>query len=233
MIKKNTNRPYSCPSLLRRKVIPHRRPSVLIIIINIIALTLLSTEIFSQKNELDSCNIVWTSQSKNSGESMPCGGGDIGLNVWVENGDVLFYISKSGTFDENNAFLKPGRVRVKLSPNPFEGKIFKQELILKDGYVNITGSDGNLSAQINIWVDVFNPVIHIDITTGNAVDAEVIYETWRYRDRINKSRENNANSYKWTKDQITTYKDVIAFKGNQVLFYHQQQTSAFSYLCIR
>jgi hypothetical protein len=29
-------------------------------------------------------NVVWTSQSKNSSESMPCGGGGVGLNVWVE-----------------------------------------------------------------------------------------------------------------------------------------------------
>ena len=42
---------------------------------------------------------IWTSQSKNSSESMPCGGHDIGMNVWVENGDVLFYASQSGWFD--------------------------------------------------------------------------------------------------------------------------------------
>jgi hypothetical protein len=40
-------------------------------------------------------NVVWNTQSQNSSESMPCGGGDIGLNVWVENGNVLFYIAKS------------------------------------------------------------------------------------------------------------------------------------------
>ena len=34
----------------------------------------------------DAYNVVWTTQSKNSSESMPLGGGDIGLNVWVENG---------------------------------------------------------------------------------------------------------------------------------------------------
>ena len=34
----------------------------------------------------DSYNVVWTTQSRNSSESMPLGGGDLGLNVWVENG---------------------------------------------------------------------------------------------------------------------------------------------------
>ncbi|MDR1331484.1 MAG: DUF5703 domain-containing protein [Tannerella sp.] len=28
-------------------------------------------------------NITWDSPAKNSSESMPCGGSDIGLNVWV------------------------------------------------------------------------------------------------------------------------------------------------------
>src|SRR3954468_21502432 len=95
-----------------------------------------------QPNEINSCNISWTSQSRNSSESMPCGGGDIGLNVWVEKGELLFYVSKTGTFDDNNAILKLGRVRVKLSPNPFAGSEFRQELILKDGYVRIQGSNG-------------------------------------------------------------------------------------------
>jgi hypothetical protein len=60
----------------------------------------------------DRYNVVWNSPSKNSSESMPCGGGDVGLNVWVEDGDILFYLSKSGTFDENNTLLKLGRVRI-------------------------------------------------------------------------------------------------------------------------
>ena len=103
---------------------------------------LASVAIHAQPAALEDYSITWTTPSTNASESMPCGGGDIGLNVWVENGDVLFYVSKSGTFDENNALLKLGRVRVKLSPNPFEGNVFKQELILKDGYLKINGSNG-------------------------------------------------------------------------------------------
>jgi len=45
---------------------------------------------------LQAYNPYWTTQSKNSSESMPCGGGDIGMNVWVENDEVLLYISRSG-----------------------------------------------------------------------------------------------------------------------------------------
>jgi hypothetical protein len=59
---------------------------------------------------------VWTTQSRNSSESMPCGGGDIGMNVWVEGGDLLVYISRSGMFDDNNTLLKAGRIRITLTP---------------------------------------------------------------------------------------------------------------------
>ena len=27
-------------------------------------------------------DVVWTTQSRNSSESMPCGGHDIGMNIW-------------------------------------------------------------------------------------------------------------------------------------------------------
>ena len=82
----------------------------------------------------------------------PVAVGDIGMNIWVEDGDVMFYVSRSGTFDENNCQLKQGRVRLRLSPNPFkDAKNFRQELKLKDGYVEIAA--GN--TQIQFWVDVF------------------------------------------------------------------------------
>ena len=59
--------------------------------------------------------LIWRTPSTDSSASMPCGGGDIGMNVWVEDGDVLFYISRSGTFDEHNCLLKQGRIRLRLS----------------------------------------------------------------------------------------------------------------------
>jgi hypothetical protein len=86
----------------------------------LVLISLLLGNRLAAQSELDNCNITWTTQSKNSGESMPCGGGDIGLNVWVENGELFFYIARSGTFDENNALLKLGR-----------GKCFPTEIGIK------------------------------------------------------------------------------------------------------
>ena len=104
-------------------------------------------------------DVVWNSQSRNSSGSMPCGGGDIGMNVWVEDDDVFFYLCRSGSFDENNTLLKQGRFRIRLTPNPFAGKSdFRQTLHLKDGYVSVTTPMG----QMHIWADVFHPVVHVE-----------------------------------------------------------------------
>jgi hypothetical protein len=169
-------------------------------------------------------NVIWNSQSKNSSESMPCGGGDIGMNVWVEKGELLIYIARSGSFDENNGLMKSGRLRVKLFPNPFDGNNFTQELHLQEGYVTVEGENNGVKAAVKIWTEVVQPVIHIDIKSNRRVSAESSYESWRYQDRVLKARENFANSWKWAapKNNIGK-KDVIDFNNNGVLFYHHNE----------
>ena len=133
---------------------------------------------------LDAYNVVWTTQSKGSRDSMPCGGGDVGCNVWVENGEVLFYISRSGTFDENNTMLKLGRVRLRLTPNSFApGGEFRQELKLRRGCVEITGKADDAAATVTLWAEVFRPVIHVDVRSDAPVAVEANYESRRTTDR--------------------------------------------------
>jgi len=181
-------------------------------------------KVIAQERKMSSDHIIWTSQSKNSSESMPCGGGDIGLNVWVEQGEIYAYIAKSGTFDENNTLLKLGRVKLKLTPNPFEGKIFKQELVLKDGYIQISGSNGNLKAEVKVWVDVFKPLIHFEVSVNQKVVTIASYQNWRFEDRVTKGKENNQNSYKWApQGTVQTFKDSVSFRDNAVEFFHQNR----------
>jgi len=190
--------------------------------------------VFSQQKGLLNHNVIWATQSRNSSESMPVGGGDIGVNVWVEVGEVYLYLSRSGTFDENNTLLKLGRVKLSLSPNPFAGKTFKQELVLKDGYVLISGEDGKLNAQIKVWVDVFKPVVNIEIEANQKVLTAASYESWRFEDRITKGKENNQNSYKWAPQGIVkTAKDEIDFRGNQIEFSHQNAAETVFDVAVR
>lgn len=179
---------------------------------------------YAQKGELDRCNITWSSPSKNASESMPCGGGDIGLNVWVEDGSLYFYMAQSGAFDENNALLKLGRIRLQLSPNPFAETHFSQQLVLQDGAVHINATANNISTQVVIWVDVFRPVIHVSVSGSKPAEAILSYENWHYKDRPSTGKANNANSYKWApQGPVFTYKDSIYFTENGVAFFHRNK----------
>ena len=175
-------------------------------------------------------NVIWNTPSRNSSESMPCGGGDIGMNIWVEEGDILFYLSRSGTFDENNCQLKQGRFRIRLFPSPFkDAKDFRQELKLKDGYVEVSAGD----TQIQLWADVYHPVVHVEITNAQPLRTEVSYENWRYKERMIRKGEGQQCSYKWAppKGAVTTADFVslsskrklpgMTKKENLLLFYHR------------
>ncbi len=163
--------------------------------------------------------LMWTTQSRNSSESMPCGGGDIGLNVWTENHEILFYLSRSGTFDENNTLLKLGRFRMRLTPNPFaDEQHFKQELHLNEGYVSIAGKE----ATVLIWVDVFHPVVHVEVDSKQAVSVDLRYESWRYKDRLVSKAEGQQTSYKWAVPQgLVTKRDSVRADGEGLTFFHR------------
>ena len=186
--------------------------------------------VLAQNNSLDAYNIVWNTQSKNASESMPCGGGDIGLNVWVEKGDILMYLSRSGAFDENNVFPKLGRVRLRLSPNPFNDGFFKQELKLKEGMVEILGKLAGKMVAVKIWIDVFQPVIHVETSSKKTISLEAVYENWRTKDVewTNPKMTNASLAFRDAPMNAIIRKDSIQFHHDKVLFYHRnRQESLF------
>ena len=152
------------------------------------------------------------------------------MNIWVEEDDILFYLSRSGTFDENNCQLKQGRFRIRLFPSPFkDAKDFRQELKLKDGYVEVSAG----GTQIQLWADVYHPVVHVEITNAQPLRTEVSYENWRYKERMIRKGEGQQCSYKWAppKGAVTTADFVslsskrklpgMTKKENLLLFYHR------------
>jgi len=195
------------------------------ILLLFITFLFISRSSIAQKNELDYDNILWTSQSKNASESMPCGGGDIGLNVWVEKGNLYLYMARSGSFDENNALLKAGRLKLTFTPGIFDSNNFKQELHLAQGYVTISGENNGIATTIKIWTDVFAPIIHLEVSCNKKIQVTAAYESWRYKDRILQPRENFGNSWKWAAPENNVgKKDEIYFKDNAVLFYHSNSS---------
>lgn len=185
-----------------------------IFFIAIFCALLLSLPAFAQ-------NLRWNSPSGNAAGSMPCGGGDIGMNVWVEKNELFVYIARSGSFDENNTLLKSGRVRMKFDPDPFGGELFLQELHLDEGYVTVSASRGSLKLKITIEADVLHPVVRFSVDANKRVNVTAVYENWRHEDRLLSTRENFGNSWKWAgPKQTIAHRDSVSFRENGVLFYH-------------
>jgi len=174
-------------------------------------LTIVSTDhLQAQPAAFDAYNVVWETPSARSADAMPAVGGSIGCNVWVENGDLLLYAQQSGAFDKNYEFNKMGRFIVKLDPNPFaEGARFRQELKLRQGYVEITANHpSNGKVTVKVWVEINRPVVHVDVDTDRPIGMAATYETWRYKDELIPA----------TKDPLTSDRraSIYDFDGYQV-----------------
>jgi len=170
---------------------------------------------------------VWTSPSRNASESMPCGGHDIGMNVWVEQGDLLFYIAQSGWFDENNTLLKAGRWRLHIDGQPFMGKDFEQRLCLDEGCIYIKGG----GTEVRLWADVQEPVVFVTTQSGRQRTATLSYESWRYHDRPVTKAECQQCSYKWVipKDCYTFADSIKAEDGRLTFSHRNRQQTVFDF----
>jgi len=180
---------------------------------------------------------------------MPVSGGDVGLNAWVEKDDpsapegsaatsLLVYIGRAGYRDENGALLKPGRVRVKLTPNPFANAEFRQELKLREGYVLVTAKQpGGKTCAIKVWVEIHRPIVHLDITSDNAVTAEATYESWRTEDiELPNDRTKHDRramcmiNYDAYPGKVFLYKDEIRADKKLLRFHHRVDNSKDSFV---
>ena len=164
---------------------------------------------------------VWTSPSKNSSESMPVGGHDIGMNVWVENGDLLIYMCQSGWFDENNTLLKAGRLRLSTGDDALRRDGFRQELHLSDGSMTVSCAD----LRIKIWADTQTPDIFITVDGKKKRDLTLSYESWRQRDRQVPADASQQLTQKWliTPDVITRA-DSIWPETDKLTFRHTNRS---------
>lgn len=149
----------------------------------LVPLALLGAMCFPQnvRSELASQDVVWNTPSLDAAGSMPIGNGEVVLNAWVEasSGDIVILIARTDSFSEISRILKVGRVRVKLSPNPFVGADFEQRLDLYNGQVLFSGAGTKLS----LFVDSAAHVVHLTGTSAIPVKARIEADNWRTSDR--------------------------------------------------
>ena len=126
-------------------------------------------------------DVVWETASRDSSGAMPLGNGEVGINLWVEEGgDLRILVSRSDSFSEIGRLLKVGQVRISLSPNPFAaGTPFRQALTLRDGVCEITAGTGQERVVLKVFVDAEHPVIHCVGESAGSVHVEAHVESWR------------------------------------------------------
>lgn len=193
----------------------------------LIALAILPCLAHRSEAALSDSNVVWTSPSKGSDGSMPLGNGDLGLNVWAEqDGSVAFYIGKTDAWDEHGRLLKLGRVRLRLTPNPFSASAFRQELRLAEGEVVISASRDRARAEIRLWVDALRPVIHAELVSDHPLNVEASLELWRTGERKLLEGETMGVDGFAPDDPPRSYPDVVREDAQQsILWYHRNRAS--------
>lgn len=189
----------------------------------LVAFVFMST-LAGAQSDIDKQNVVWRSPSKDASGSMPIGNGEVGLNVWVEeNGDLLFYVSRTDAWSEASRLMKLGRVRVRIEPNPFvTGKVFLQELVLRDGRISIKAEN----LDLNLFVDAEKPVIHISGQGISSYKATATLETWRTTRRKLEGME-LASSWTMQDAPIPVWEsaDVLKTDGNAQVLYHRNEST--------
>jgi len=132
--------------------------------------------------------VTWDAPSVDARGSMPLGNGDIALNAWVEpSGDLLFYIGKSDSWEDNSRLAKVGLVRVKLTPallSPGAGFVQKLDPARGEMVVTVTapakpGGQPGAAVTLRLWVDANHPTIHVETQSAEPVAATASFELWR------------------------------------------------------
>ena len=173
---------------------------------------------------LAACNVIWDSPSKDSGGSMPLGNGDIGVNAWLEeNGDLVFFISKTDAWTDSGRLVKLGQVRVRLTPS-LAVRPFHQELQLRQGQMVVrSGAEGS-ATMLRLWIDANRPVIHIEGESSKEIRAQVGLYVWRTADRdLKGDRSVGYISEQNTGPIIEKADTVVPQKDNRIVWYHRNE----------
>ncbi|HWD20429.1 MAG TPA: DUF5703 domain-containing protein [Verrucomicrobiae bacterium] len=174
-------------------------------------------------------DVTWNTLGTNENDSMPLGNGDLALNAWTEqNGDIVLLLAKSDAWSENAQLLKLGRVRVKLTPNPFTtAASFQQTLKLESGEIEIRGGD----TTARIWADANHPVIHLQVESKQPVAMEATAELWRTNTQhLNHEAVSRAGFFEWgnNPDGLTFDPDTVgAETSNRVTWCHFNTRSIY------
>ena len=183
----------------------------------------------AQENFIKDSDVTWTGLGTDENSSMPLGNGDVALNVWTEkSGDIVLLLAKADAWSENGQMMKLGRVRVKLTPNPFAGSdAVEQTLKLENGEVQIRGGKN----AAHIWVDANHPVARVEVNCEQPVQVEAKSEIWRTKQyHLSPKAVGAAGFFEMggNPDGLTFEPDtVLKAQSNTLAWYHYNTHSIY------
>jgi hypothetical protein len=175
--------------------------------------------------------ITWTTPSTNAAGSMPLGNGDISVNVWAEtNGDLLLYIGKCDSWDENGRLLKLGRLRLHFSNHPFAAATpFRQTLLADRGEIEIAAGQAGAELRVRIWVDANRPVVRIETESDQDLSLEAGLELWRTTARELPEIEDHSPTGKLAASELTKVTpDTILDAAGALAWAHRNERSVWA-----
>ncbi|MBW4890250.1 hypothetical protein KXQ82_11005 [Mucilaginibacter sp. HMF5004] len=174
-------------------------------------------------------NVTWTTLGANENDSMPLGNGSLSANVWTEqNGDLVLLLSSPDAWTETGKIVKLGRVRVKLSPNPFtSANGFTQTLKPETGMIEIKSGTNTLQ----VWIDANNPVLHVEAHLDQTATLQAGLEMWRKTQPLSAFKETDNSGVMGGDNSPRTEPDIIfPTQTNRVTWCHYNPTSFYPYL---
>jgi alpha-L-fucosidase 2 len=189
---------------------------------------------FDNFGELKKYDVVWDRAGGGSKGSMPAGNGDIGLNVWAEEGtgSVCFYVSKTDSWDETGRLLKIGKVRIKVEPNPFgDGRPFRQKMNLREAAVEVAAGEGSEAARIRVWADANLPVIRVEARVPGTSVVTASIEPWRLKPE--EMKDELVSGLNFWRDifgpTVVQPDDILDDRSDRVVWYHRNpETPSFA-----
>ena len=186
---------------------------------------------------LEQSNSTRNAAGKDFHDAMPTGNGDIGVSMWIEkDGDLLFYISKTDAYDDNNRLLKLGLISVKISPNPFlSDSFFLQQLKLKESAIIVQTGSGNNTFKLRLWVDANHPFIRLEMTGDKKFTSTVQLHNWRREEHtlqdlsFSDPYQDGFDGSKSGKTTIQYPDSILAQQNNTITWYHHNKHSCWPF----
>ena len=186
---------------------------------------------------LEQSNSTRNTAGKDFHDAMPTGNGDIGVSMWIEkDGDLLFYISKTDAYDDNNRLLKLGLISVKISPNPFlSDSFFLQQLKLQQSAIIVQTGSGNNTFKLRLWVDANHPVLRLEMIGDKKFTSTVQLHNWRREEHplqdlsFSDPYQDGFDGSKSGKTTIQYPDSILPQQNNTITWYHHNKHSCWPF----